>query len=122
MKKKTRFGFAIEYVQNIDAARRFYVDILGLEVQREAPQFVQFEGFAIASDPSMGGGKDRELYWLVDDAEAAFHDAQSKAEVTMPLKQMPFGKVFAIRGAAGQPCYLVQLATDRPSRAVESRA
>jgi predicted enzyme related to lactoylglutathione lyase len=121
MKKKTRFGFAIEYVEDIEAAKRCYVDVLGLEVQREAPQFVQFEGFAIASDASMGGGKERELYWLVDDAEAAFHDARTRAEITLPLKQMPFGKVFAIRGAAGQPCYLVQLAADRPSRQVESR-
>jgi extradiol dioxygenase family protein len=45
MKKKTRFGFAIEYVEDIEAAKRFYVDVLGLEVQREAPQFVQFEGY-----------------------------------------------------------------------------
>jgi predicted enzyme related to lactoylglutathione lyase len=119
--KRARFGFALEYVKDIEAAKRFYVDVVGLEVKRQAPQFVQFEGFAIASDQPMGSAKQRELYWLVDDAEAAFDDARKKAQITMPLKQLSFGKVFAIKGAAGQPCYLVQFAADRPSRQVESR-
>ncbi len=119
--KRARFGFALEYVKDIEAAKRFYVDVVGLEVKRQAPQFVQFEGFAIASDQPMGSAKQRELYWLVDDAEAAFDDARKKAQITMPLKQLSFGKVFAIKGAAGQPCYLVQFAADRSSRQVESR-
>jgi predicted enzyme related to lactoylglutathione lyase len=118
--KKARFGFAVEYVKDIEAAKRFYVDVVGLEVQRQAPQFVQFEGFAIASDQPMGKAKERELYWLVDDADAAFDDARKKAKITQPLRQLPFGTVFAIEGAAGQPCYIVQLAADRPSRQVES--
>jgi catechol 2,3-dioxygenase-like lactoylglutathione lyase family enzyme len=119
--KKARFGFALEYVKDIEAAKRFYVDVIGLEVKRQAPQFVEFEGFAIAGDQPMRSGKERELYWLVDDAEAAFDDARKNAHVTLPLKQLPFGKVFAIEGAAGQPCYLVQLAADRPSRQVGAR-
>lgn len=60
----TRFGFALEYVSDIDAVKRFYVDVLGLEVDREHPTFVQFK------DP------------------------------------------------AGHPCYLVELARERPSRRV----
>jgi hypothetical protein len=51
-----------------------------------------------------------------------FDDARKEARISQPLKQLPFGKVFAIEGAAGQPCYLVQLAADRPSRQVESRS
>ena len=54
MSTTLRFGFAIEYVTDIEAVKRFYVDVLGLKVDREAPVFVQFTDghgatFAIAS-------------------------------------------------------------------------
>jgi catechol 2,3-dioxygenase-like lactoylglutathione lyase family enzyme len=113
-----QFGFVLEYVTDVEAAKRFYVDVLGLEVERYHPTFVQFKNFAIASDESLGGRGEPELYWLVDDAEAAFRDLSSKAEVSLPLKQMPFGKVFAIKDPAGRPRYLLELARDRPSRPV----
>jgi catechol 2,3-dioxygenase-like lactoylglutathione lyase family enzyme len=113
-----RFGFALEYVNDIDAARRFYVDVLGLVAQREAPVFVQFENFAIASDESLSGTRELELYWLVDDAEAAYSDMSRKGEVSVPLKELPFGKVFGVTGPTGQPRFVLQLAQDRPSRAI----
>jgi len=55
MTTKPQFGFALQYVTDIQAAKRLYVDVLGLEVQREAPVFVQFPNFAIASDESISG-------------------------------------------------------------------
>ena len=113
-----RFGFAIEYVKDIEAAKRFYVGVLGLAVERYHPTYVQFQNFAIASDESMGGKNELELYWLVADAEAAFNELSQKAEVTMPLKQMPFGKVFGIKDPAGRPRYLLELAQNRPSQQV----
>ncbi len=121
---KPRFGIALEYVTDIEAVKRFYVEVLGLEVERDHPTFVQFKetagaNFAIASDESMGGRGDLELYWLVDDAEAAFTDLSQKAEVILPLKEMPFGKVFGIKDPAGQPRYLLELAQARPSRRVQ---
>ena len=119
MATRPRFGFALEYVSDIEAVKRFYVDVLGLEVERDHPTFVQFANFAIASDESMGGRGEPELYWLVDDAEAAFSDLSQKADVSLPLQQMPFGKVFGIKDPAGRPCYLVELAQDRPSRRVQ---
>src|SRR6266545_5744304 len=97
---KPQFGFALEYVNDIEAAKRFYVDVLGLEVERDHPMFVQFHNFAIASDESMGGKNEPELYWLIDDAEAAYSDLSQKADVTMALKQEAFGKVFAIKDPA----------------------
>ncbi len=123
MTTKPRFGFALEYVSDIEAVKRFYVDVLGLDVEREHPAFVQLKDqagarFAIASDESMGDSNE-ELYWLVDDAEAAFSELSKKAEVSLPLKQMPFGKVFAIKDPAGQPRYLLELAQNRPSRPVQ---
>lgn len=118
MSIKPRFGFALEYVNDIDAARRFYVDVLGLTVQREHPTFVQFEDFAIAGDESLTGTKEVELYWLVDNAEAAFKELSPKGEVTFPLKQLPFGTVFGLKGPTGQPRFVLELAQNRPSKAI----
>ena len=119
MSNKPKFGFVLEYVTDIEAAKRFYVEVLGLEVERYHPVFVQFNHFAIASDASMSGNRDPEVYWLVDDVEAAFNDISQKAEVILPLKQMPFGKVFGIKDPAGQPLYLLEFAQNRPSQPVK---
>ena len=117
MSSKPRFGFALEYVPDIEAARRFYVDVLGLEVERAAPTFIQFHDFAIASDERIGPGADAELYWVVDDAESAFRELSAQAPVATPLRQLPFGKVFSITNPAGRPCFLIEFAADRPSKA-----
>src|SRR5258707_943478 len=123
MTTQATFGFVLEYVTDIEAVKSFYIDVLCLEVERYHPVFVQFKdqagvNYAIASDESLGGGRDPELYWLVDDAEAAFTELSRKAEVSMPLKQLPFGKVFGLRDPAGQPQYILQLAAERPSQVV----
>ena len=117
------FAFALEYVSDIEASKRFYVDVFGLQVEREAPVFVQFKDqagvrYAIASDESMSGDRGLELYWRVDNAESAFNELSQKAEVCLPLKEMPFGKVFGIKDPAGQPQYLVEFVQNRPSRNV----
>jgi predicted enzyme related to lactoylglutathione lyase len=123
MSTRPRFAFAVEYVSDIAAAKRFYVDVLGLQVERDSPTFVQFKeaggaNYAITSDEPIGGRRELELYWLVDDAEAAFDQLSRRAEVSLPLKQMPFGKVFGINDPAGQPQYLLELSQNRPSRPV----
>jgi catechol 2,3-dioxygenase-like lactoylglutathione lyase family enzyme len=115
---KPQFGFVLEYVSDVEAAKDFYVDVLGLEMERYHPAFVQFSHFAIANDESMSGTREPELYWLVNDAEAAFRDLSRTAEVSVPLKQMPFGKVFAIKGPGERPRFVLELARDRPSRPV----
>ena len=119
MSNKAKFGFVLEYVTDIQATKRFYVEVLGLEVERSSPTFIQFNNFAIASDESMSSTRVPEVYWVVDDAEAAFKDFSQKEEISMPLKQMPFGKVFGIKDPAGQPQYLVEFAKDRPSQPVK---
>jgi hypothetical protein len=93
-------------------------EVLGLEVERYHPVFVQFKNFAIASDASLTGSRDPEVYWIVEDAEAAFKEFSQKAEVTVPLKQMPFGKVFGIQDPAGRPLFLLEWAQNRPSQPV----
>lgn len=91
--ERPRFGFVVEYVRDIETAKRFYVDVLGLKVEREHPTFVQFETFAIATDEPMGGEATQEVYWLVNDAGRAFTALAEKAEICLPLKQVPFGTV-----------------------------
>lgn len=116
MSVKARFGFVVEYVADIEAAKRFYVEVMGLEMERYHPTYVQFGTFAIANDQSMSGSRDPELYWLVDDAEEAFRELSVKAEVVAPVKQMPFGKVFSVKEPGGRPRFLLELARERPSR------
>ncbi len=98
-----QFGFAIEYVSDIEGATRFYTDVIGLEVERKHPTYVQFQNFAIASDEPLGGVKERELYWLVEDAEKAFAALPKSAEVTLPLRQMPLRQGVRRQGANGEP-------------------
>ena len=118
MEKSPQLGFVVRYVPDLEVARRFYVDVLGLQVERYHSTFVQFPGFAIASGESLTGGHEPEIYWLVDDAEAAFGELSIRAEISLPLKQMPFGKVVGVRDPSGQVCYVLELARDRPSRPV----
>jgi catechol 2,3-dioxygenase-like lactoylglutathione lyase family enzyme len=119
MAEKPKFGFIVEYVKNIEASKRFYVDVLGLEIEREHPTFVQFETFAIATDEPMGGEAEQEIYWLVNDADAAFASLSMKAEVCLALRQVPFGKVFGVRDPDGRPRYVLELSMNRPSRAAK---
>ncbi len=46
----------MDYERDIEAARRIYVDVPELEVERENPTFIQVDGFATASDEQMGRG------------------------------------------------------------------
>lgn len=119
MTEKPKFGFIVEYVKDIEAAKRFYVEVLGLEVEREHPTFVQFETFAIATDEPMGGEAKQEVYWLVNDADIAFRSLSEKAEICLPLKQVPFGKVFGVRDLDGFPRYILELSKNRPSQAAK---
>jgi catechol 2,3-dioxygenase-like lactoylglutathione lyase family enzyme len=108
----------VVYVKDIAASKRFHTDVLGLQVQREAPGFVQFDHFALATDERLTSGKEPELYWLVDDADAALRDVGDKAKVDPPLVTKPFGKVFGVRDPDGGTRLVLELARNRPSQAV----
>ena len=109
----------VVYVKDIAASKRFHAEVLGLRVEREAPNFVQFEHFALATDERLTDGKAAELYWLVDDAEVALGEAREKgATIDPPLVAKPFGKVFGVRDPDGGTRLLVELARNRPSAAV----
>jgi catechol 2,3-dioxygenase-like lactoylglutathione lyase family enzyme len=116
MSNTPAFGFAIEYVKDIEASTRFYTDVVGLRVERAAANFVQFEHFALATDEPLSGKAELELYWLVADAEAVFDDLSKKGNISMPLKQLPFGKVFGIQDPDGHTRFVLELAASRPSQ------
>ena len=118
MSEKPKFGFVVEYVKDIEASKQFYVDVLGLQVEREHPTYVQFETFAIASDEPLGGEAEEEVFWIVDDAEGAFSSLKEKAEICLPMKQVPFGKVFGVRDLDGRPRYILEFVKNRPSHEV----
>jgi len=121
----TRFGFALEYVTDVPATRDFFVNVLGLTVDRDHPTFVQFSdqsgvSYAIASDERMDPTRsgEPELWWVVDDAQSAFDDMSKKSEVSMPLRQLPFGTCFGVKDPTGQVHYVIELAQQRPSQPV----
>jgi len=124
MASKPRFGFVLEYVNDVDAAKQFYVDVLGLTIERNSPVFIQFRdpagvNFAIASDEALGGRRAPEVYWVVDDAEAAYEALPASAEVSYPLAQKPFGTVFGVQDPAGETQFFVEFARERPSASVK---
>ena len=121
MANNAQFVFTLEYVADIEGAKRFFENVIGLEVERAAPTFVQFKDqndirFAISSDEPIGSEARQELYWSVDDAEVALRKMAKSAEVCVPLKELPFGKVFGIQDPTGQPQYILELSANRPSQ------
>lgn len=115
MKGTLKFGFVVRYVKDMAAARRFYAEVLGLSVEREHPDFIQFDRFALAADNPMDGQAGQEVFWLTDDADEALRLLSGKAEVCFPLTQFPFGRVFGVSDPDGLPRYMLELATNRPS-------
>lgn len=117
------FGLLIEYVNDIMAAKPFYTDVLGLAVDREAPDFIQFVDpsgvhVGIASDGSLGPAGKPEVFWLVDNAREAFKVLPDTVEICYPLSDKPFGTVFGIMDPAGEVQYVLELTKERPSTAV----
>jgi predicted enzyme related to lactoylglutathione lyase len=119
-----RFGFVLEYVPDVNAAKSFYTDILGLKVSRESPEFIQFAdangaGWAIASDASLSGEATPETYWIVEDIATLEKSLSGKVTITHPLEERPFGRVLGIGDPAGETQYLVEFAKERPSQVVQ---
>ncbi|HRW73283.1 MAG TPA: hypothetical protein P5093_12865 [Ottowia sp.] len=111
-----QFALAVRYVNNMPAARHFYVDVLGLKPEREHAAFIQFDHFALASDAPLGDDRAAELCWLVADIDDAWQTLKDQARVRMPLRSLPFGRIFSIDDADGHPCYVMQWAEQRPSQ------
>jgi catechol 2,3-dioxygenase-like lactoylglutathione lyase family enzyme len=118
-----RFSFAVEYTRDMQATKRFFTDVLGLQLERDHPSFVQLKdanggAYALASDEPMDTGDHPELWWTVDNAEQACDEMSRKAELAMPLRELPFGKCFGIKDPTGQVHYVLEFAPQRPSQPV----
>ena len=85
MNNAPKFGFILEYVTDIQAARQFYENVLGLKVERISSAWIQFsDHLAIGSDESLSGSRDPEVYWVVEDADALYQELSSKVEILLP--------------------------------------
>lgn len=118
-----RYSMTVEYVPDMEAAKRFYSEVLGLEIERDFPTFVQFRdaagvNYAIANDEPLSDGQAREIYWVTDDAEQTHADLAGRGVETSAVREMPFGKVFSVTDPAGQPNFLIEFAAQRPSQPV----
>lgn len=114
--------FIVRHVTDIAAARAFYTEKMGLEVDVEQPGFVQFKApngapFAISlasADPvaaELPGGHSEplELWWYVDDADTTYAELKDNGvEIVFPPKDMPFGRAFAIQDPTGAHCFILQ--------------
>jgi predicted enzyme related to lactoylglutathione lyase len=107
--------FVIRHVDDVEAARAFYTEKVGFEVTAEQAGFVQFKGsdgatFAIAGNTDDPYEQPVELWWFVNDADAAHAELAAKGvEIVYPPKDEPFGRAFAIKDpVAGDLRYLLQ--------------
>ncbi|HEY1387520.1 MAG TPA: VOC family protein [Ktedonobacterales bacterium] len=114
--------FVVRHVTDVDAARAFYTEKMGFEVEAEQPGFVQFKApagapFAISlasADPvaaelPSGQSEPLELWWYVDDADAAYAELRAKdVEIVFPPKDMPFGRAFAVKDPSGAYGFILQ--------------
>jgi lactoylglutathione lyase len=72
-----RIDHAIVYVADLQASKRFYVDVLGLNVPYEDEEMVQVQGrgefsLLLEVDDDKKGGTGIDLELLVDDVDAEF--------------------------------------------------
>ncbi|GAC1575806.1 MAG: hypothetical protein NVS4B1_01630 [Ktedonobacteraceae bacterium] len=113
----TGLNFVMIHVADVHAAKDFFTEKLGLELETQVPDFVQFKqpggsGASLAigkgdTTPDIG----TELWWYVENAEQALATLQQRgATVKEPLTDMPFGRTFSIQGPGGYVFYLLQLA------------
>ena len=112
-------NFILVHVNDIEEARTFYTEKFGLEIEGQAPNFVQFKQpggngatFALSHESGIqpGQGKDIEVWWYVDNADASYAELTGKGvEIAQQPKDEPFGRTFAIKDPSGNTLYMLQL-------------
>jgi len=114
----SQLSFVAVNCSDLDRSLEFYVDVMGMEVEDQAPGFVQFGNKGAGANFALGRLEDSptrsaepELWWFVESAQAAYDELKGKGvEIATPVTQMPFGKTFSIKDPAGQQRYLLELA------------
>ncbi|MCY6381256.1 VOC family protein [Hoeflea prorocentri] len=102
-----RFVNPLPFVADMDRSRRFYTQVLGLEIVEDHGDFVRFDnGFAIhegasllrsvfgrTSKPTEPFGRDNlVLYFEVEDLDATFADIGKKVDLIHPVQMQGWGQ------------------------------
>jgi len=102
-------NFVMLYVPDIEKARAFYTEKLGLVVEDEQPTFVQFKQnadmgaiFSLAEQADVSPYKGVELWWMVDNADATYATLVNRdVEIVSQPSDEPFGRAFSVKDPAG---------------------
>lgn len=112
---KSRLGplsFVFLVVPDMAAARAFYVETLGMEVETESPQFLQLKqpggagaslgiGVAEGQDTPQTAGLE-EIWWTVEDTDAVHAALVEKGvRIVAAPKDQPFGRTCSFADPAG---------------------
>ncbi len=103
------------YSANLDAARAFYRDVLGLPLLLEEAHVLHFDAgsvrLAIHRYPTEGrrGAREGFLVFAVDDLGAAYEDLQRRgAEFLGPPADRPYGRVAYLHDPEGHEIGLLE--------------
>ena len=105
-------NFVLVHVDDVATARAFYTEKLGLTVADEQPGFVQFAqpgGRGAAFAVVERGAEVPELWWDVEDADAAYAELKRQGvSVLSEPEDRPFGRTFSIKDSSGNTLHLLQ--------------
>ncbi|MDQ6644308.1 MAG: VOC family protein [Chloroflexota bacterium] len=110
-------NFVMLHVPDVEKARAFYIEKLGLVIEDEQPDFVQFKQphgngatFALDKGEDAATLQGAELWWFVDDADATCSELVARnVEIVSKPHDEPFGRAFAIKDPAGHTIHMLQL-------------
>ena len=109
-------NFVMLHVPDIEQARTFYTEKLGMVVEDQQPGFVQFKQnagmgaiFALDEQAGVSPHQGVELWWMVDNADATYATLVSNGvgTVSQPADQ-PFGRAFTLKDPAGNSINMFQ--------------
>src|SRR5690349_16844154 len=108
-------NFVILHVADVAAAKAFFTEKIGMEIDNEQPGFVQFKApnggasFALSTQDPAEPLQAVELWWFVDDVDAEHARLVAQGvPIAQPPKDEPFGRTLAYQGPAGQALFLLQ--------------
>ena len=121
-------NFVLLHVPDVEKARAFYTEKLGLKVEDQAPDFVQFQqpmgngaAFALSKGEDAATLSGAELWWFVDDADKTHADliARGVEVVSKPVDE-PFGRTLAIKDPAGHIITLQLIDTKQQKQEIQN--
>ena len=116
-----RFDAVFYYVSDLDAAVRFYTEVLGLKLRsRDAVARFDIDGVLFELVPTTDAGKmqgdgNARLCLEVDDVKAALQDLQRRGVATTPAEVKSNGVLASFRDPDGNEICLWQYDTGGPA-------